>query len=262
MRFPPLRLALIALSCLFLASLLGAGAGFVARQRHLEAFIAAADTAVRRTDPAAFAELLPDLQTRRAGLAGEPQARLAMAEIYAAAARRLPDRRLWLRAALTELDGVELPSGTSPAAGCSLALRRAGLLMDLGRDREARDALNEADRLGATLPEPLRAHLAPELLNSRAYLLASATDPAVRRPDEALRLAHTFIASSDPLADGTRPTGSAPLLDTLAEAWHASGRSDRALAVQRSALALADGEDLAIYLRHYDAYRAAGGETR
>lgn len=135
--------------------------------------------------------------------------------------------------------------------------RLIGALVSAGRDAEARSQLEHAlretpndARLHALLgfvalserryPEALAqsreaVRLAPDLVSARnnlAWILATAPDPSLRDPDEALRLAEELAAHSRaPLADH---------LDTLAAAQAAAGDPEEAARTAERALAAAE----------------------
>ena len=127
----------------------------------------------------------------------------------------------------------------------ALAHLRAALRVDpenlraqrqLGRALAALGQTASADGRSAEALELFRAALRsnPALASARndvAWLLATAADPALRSPDEAVSLAETCEAAGR--------TASANELDTLAAAYAAAGRFDDAQRVARRALALA-----------------------
>lgn len=65
------------------------------------------------------------------------------------------------------------------------------------------------------------------MLNGLAWFLATAQDPALRRPSQAVALAQKAVALA-PLPH---------IWDTLAEAYFAAGQPQRAVAAARAALA-------------------------
>ena len=71
--------------------------------------------------------------------------------------------------------------------------------------------------------------------NDLAWLLATAADPSLRSPEEAVRLAEDLGSAAQP--------PSANELDTLAAAYAAAGRYEAAVRVARRALALAQQQD-------------------
>ncbi|MDJ0864597.1 MAG: tetratricopeptide repeat protein [Myxococcota bacterium] len=87
--------------------------------------------------------------------------------------------------------------------GSQLVFRvaRAGLLLDAGREREA---ASDYRAVVAAAPDHV------EALNNLAWLLATASDPALRDPAEAVRLAERAVALAEPAPP--------ELLDTLARA--------------------------------------------
>ncbi|MDR1519196.1 MAG: hypothetical protein LBU23_03505 [Planctomycetota bacterium] len=90
------------------------------------------------------------------------------------------------------------------------------------------------------------------LLNSRAYLLATAPEAAGRDARRALQLIQLALTSDEELPGGGLASESAALLDTLAAAWLAAGELARASQAQSLALGLADADGLDLYLRRYD----------
>jgi Flp pilus assembly protein TadD len=107
-----------------------------------------------------------------------------------------------------------------------LHVQRAALLERLGREAEAVAAYREALRLGER---------SPGLLNQLAWLLAATPEPGPHSPAEAVRLAEEAVA----LTQGADPN----VLDTLAVAYAAAGRSDKALATAQRALELAEAQN-------------------
>lgn len=98
-----------------------------------------------------------------------------------------------------------------------LLMSRGVLLFELGREREALYDLEEAHRL---VPDD------PEVLNSLAWLLATAKDEHLRQPRRAVRLAGRAV----------RLKPAPHIWDTLAEAYFVFGRPDKAVAAARAAL--------------------------
>ncbi len=201
-------------------------------------------------------DCLDRMARNRAGLGREPAGRLLMAMGYAAAAEYFPAKEPYLRQAMVELDvcGNALEKNENPGLRLMYADLRSQVLMELGRDREA---LRELRFVEDRLRENAGMLNGPELLqhkNNLAYLLASSRDAAVRDPEKALRLAKEVVGSTVILPDGRRPSRVAAYLDTLAEAYFASGNAAQALVVQRTALCLAHSHGLHEYLRHFDKY--------
>ncbi len=202
--------------------------------------------------------VLARLEEQRPALVEDPASRITMAAAYLQAAQMLPHQQPFLRQAADELAAA---AGTTddhlPAdVQHSLLQLETWVFPELERDAEALAALGRLERLleehGARIPRSLWI----QHDNNLAYLLARSRDPAVGDPARALALAKGVIASTTPV-EGRLPTDVAAYLDTLAEAYCASGNPAQALLIQRSALALAEGEGLAVYLEHYDTYREA-----
>ena len=95
-----------------------------------------------------------------------------------------------------------------------------------GRLREAVEHFREALRLDPGLTSAR---------NDLAWLLATAADPSLRSPKEAVRLAEDLGSATGP--------PSANELDTLAAAYAAAGRYEDAVRAARRALALAQQQD-------------------
>ena len=114
-------------------------------------------------------------------------------------------------------------------------LRLVRLLLAEGREREASDWLERVLAAGTA-----------EALNGYAWLRATSSAAGVRNGELALAQAQQAVALEP----------NASYLDTLAAAYAELGQFDKALATQREALALADGnEDLVRELnRHLGAY--------
>jgi tetratricopeptide (TPR) repeat protein len=164
-----------------------------------------------------------------AGLRSERQGDAAGAvERYREARRLAPEderAQAALRRALVAAGG-----GVEVRAMLERSLREtpedARILVELGHLDLAEGHHAEAV---ARTREALR--LRPDLASARnnlAWLLATAPDPSLRDPDEALRLAEGLVAQAR--------APSANLLDTLAAAQAAAGRSDEAVATALRAL--------------------------
>jgi hypothetical protein len=261
-----LVLAAVALAILCAAGLAGAGIGAAYRQWRAQAFFRAAEDFRWNDDAAACEQTLGMLQTQRAALGRHPAARAVMARVYLHAASLLPAPRPCYEAALAEIEeALRLTDprfhATYPGFAFEARSSKIAALQELGRDAAALAEIRILEKAISDLPEALRPAVQVNCENALAYLLASAAAPSVRNPAEALTLAKRMIQAPVLLPDGRMPSNSAALLDTLAEAHHAAGQSARAVEIQRSALALADGQDLEIYLRHDDADRA-GAEAK
>jgi Zn-dependent protease with chaperone function len=90
----------------------------------------------------------------------------------------------------------------------------------------------------------------PDALNNLAYILATSKESAYLQPERALSLAGRAAAiSPEPY-----------VLDTLAEAYHASGRNKEALEAAERALKAAGG-DRSDYLKQVERFRKLVGEN-
>lgn len=109
------------------------------------------------------------------------------------------------------------PDDAQPRLWLAVVLLRAH-----GRERDAIAHLREAARIAPDWPDPL---------NQLAWLLATLPDPALRDPEEAVRLARRAVELSG--------RSSAQVLDTQAAAEAAAGRFDEAVRVAGEALEVA-----------------------
>jgi len=117
------------------------------------------------------------------------------------------------------------------------------LEMKAGRERRALAHLGAAVRLA---PDD------PEALNSLAWLLATAKDPDLRQPRQAVALALAAVQRAP------RPH----IWDTLAEAYFRNGQPHKALAAARAALAAGPTRRLAYYRRQLRRFQKAARESR
>ncbi|MFP3870564.1 MAG: M48 family metalloprotease [Syntrophobacteria bacterium] len=85
----------------------------------------------------------------------------------------------------------------------------------------------------------------PEIMNNLAWVLATTRESSLGEPDRALKLAKR----------AARASPKAYILDTLAEAYHATGQEKQALAAAKKALAAASG-DRSSYLEKVEKFRA------
>ena len=135
-------------------------------------------------------------------------------------------------------DGVEqFRRAVALAPGNSIMhYRLAVALLSLGgHSAEAENHLRQVLQAKPDSPAPIGA---------LAWLLATSPDPAIRKPDEALRLAHRAVG----LTDARNPR----VLDTLAAAEAAVGRFDQAIQTASKAIGLASShhdDDLAREIR-------------
>lgn len=136
---------------------------------------------------------------------------------------RLSLARLLLHEGKIEEAERELALAIEANPGDAEARRgRARALLLLGREREAKDELEEVLRLA-----PTYAHAKGDL----AFLLATAADPALRDPVRAVDLAEAASHATQGRAAG--------VLDALAAAHAAAGRFEDAIAVAEGAAAIA-----------------------
>ncbi|MDR1535167.1 MAG: hypothetical protein LBU64_08745 [Planctomycetota bacterium] len=148
-----------------------------------------------------------------------------------------------------------------PKSSFFFALAAAGVFAEVEDYRKAFASLDRAAKaLEAVEEGEWRRRREIVFLNSRAYLLATAPGGTGRDHELALGLIRTALASREKLPDGSRPSESAAILDTLAAAWRAAGDFSRAGEAQALALGLAETDGLAGYLRRHDQISAAGGE--
>jgi hypothetical protein len=221
----------------------------------------------------AFSEELAKAQEMRSAISGSPTARIMMAEVYLAAAGVLPNSRANLLQAESELN-LAL-AGSSPELESAryryeIARLQSQIFLDLSRPLTAMSAF-ERMRAAARELEHNRqkgdrddrsGYEALNFNNNLAYLLASSPDPKVRDPQRAVELAESVVKSDTLLPGGVYPSSVAAYLDTLAEAYFASNKPRQALAVQETALSLAETTGLSTYIEHYDKYRAAAGKQQ
>ncbi len=114
-------------------------------------------------------------------------------------------------------------------------------LFEQGEEQDALEQLRLAQMLA---PQD------PEVLNTLAWVLATAQDSDLRNPPEALALALQAVGLS-PLPH---------IWDTLAETYYVNGQYARAVAAARSALAAGPRERLEHYKAQLERFRRAAGE--
>ncbi len=132
--------------------------------------------------------------------------------------------------------GVALTQQGQLAEGEAELRRAAALSPDEARVQGGlADNLQRQGRIGEAIDRWREAvRLAPgdaAAANNLAWLLATAADPELRRPDEAVTLAEGVV--------GATGGGDAAMLDTLATAYEAAGRREDAIATARRAAARA-----------------------
>ncbi|MBU2470204.1 MAG: M48 family metalloprotease, partial [Proteobacteria bacterium] len=124
-----------------------------------------------------------------------------------------------------------------------LQMQMGILLFEQGRERQARERLKGALAL---------APRDPEVQNALAWLYATAQDPALRRPREAVALAQEAVALV-PLPH---------IWDTLAEAYFAAGDPRRAEAAARAALAAGPRERQDYFRAQLERFARAARQER
>gem|GEM_PF-1548608 len=191
-------------------------------------------------------------------LRGNPRASLGLAESAFAASQNAPRQIGYYGNIDNLLEGAGELLAPTPFLAFRAETLHSTVLSELGRHREALDALARADEAMAGIPDsPLARALRLILVNQQAYILATAASPQVRNPEKALQLAQLMVSSRDILPDGGYASASAAFVDTLAAAWFSAGYREKALETQSLALGLATPGDLAVYLEHYDLYAGA-----
>ncbi len=124
-----------------------------------------------------------------------------------------------------------------------LQMQMGVLLFEQGREQESLTRLRGALAL---------ARRDPEVLNALAWVYATAQDPALRQPSEAVRLAQEAVARA-PLPH---------IWDTLAEAYFAAGDPGKAAAAARAALAARPSERLDYYRAQLERFGRAARQER
>ncbi len=228
-------------------------------ERHAQIFLFAdeAEEILRCDDADSLQILLPRLQERWSYLTQNASSRIQMAAVYLHAADLFPRQRPYFEAARNEaVQALALCGEENVLLRLQANALAANAALAIGREREAYQALAAAENLLAAQQLPQRWRWKAMHQNNLAYLCATASEPALRDTRQALALAKALLRR--PPGDGEEPASeNAAFMDTLAEAYYANGDYRQALVVQRLALAMACGEDLAIYLKHYDKYAAA-----
>lgn len=248
---------------LLLGAALAAWLGGSAMARYRQTWLALLPAQVATTPENAEA-LLARGKIYAAALADNDLARRNLANAVALTAEISPRRLGFYANANTlygDVDRAKLPNAAERFA---TELAASNALAETGRNREALAALQNAAAALADLPEQDQQPYRLLLVNSQAYLLATIPAEEGGNAEAALNLARLMISSRDALPGGGFASGSAALMDTLASAYHASGRAERAADAQTMALGLADSAGLDIYLRHYDQFvrSTTPGEAR
>lgn len=211
------------------------------------------------TDPASARSILEDVA---AGLAGNTslEAILLLAGIDLQLAELLPEQQMHLLRAAHRLDALRHAHSLEdhpPLIRMRTELLDSMIRFELGEEVAGKVALERAwaafRAMEGLYPEDGMESLRSVLENSEAYLLVKSTDPDLRNPVRARKLAERMIARQ-------RNTENGAFLDTVAKTLYATGEPEQALLVQREALRRAQARDLWILLQHYDIFRAAAGE--
>jgi tetratricopeptide (TPR) repeat protein len=182
------------------------------------------------------------------------------------AANILPDERLWQSEALNLAELAQIQFRENGAGVKSLpntdffcTLLITGLLLDLGQDKLALQKLadiDEKDLLVAAERED-GAECLEQYFNLKAYVLSSSSDPDVRDPDKAMEAIEKVIPG-----DWREGEYDEAYLDTLAECYYVNNQPEKAVEVQKVALAQARETDLAVFVEHYRKYAAAADKKK
>ncbi|MCC8190613.1 MAG: hypothetical protein LIP77_08270 [Planctomycetes bacterium] len=248
----PTRAMKIGRAVILLAALVIAGwlAG-VGTARWREQWLLALPAAVARAAPADVPALLRRGRLYATALPGRPLARWRLAEALVVAAREAPRRLGYLANARLLMAGFDTAQLPSPEAVWEAEVMAAWVQAELGDYPAAFAAIERAEQALEGFSDAATAAAARWLLvNTQAYLLATAPEGEGRDPRRALALAELLVTSRDQVF-GRYGSASAAFLDTLAMACHASGERERAVTVQRLALGLAEPEALAEILENY-----------
>ncbi len=211
---------------------------------------------------AAAEDLLRWAERLRRSASREPGALLAAAGAFLEASRGLdpPRDRLVRQEAITtagrawdlhvEASGGAPPEPVIPSRSYLLRKQQAYVYAEAGREAEARAIYDELLAANAEGETYLRAYL----LNNAAWLLLTAKRTDLRDPGRAMALVRTAVKLHP---DASR---SATILDTLALAHYTAGDVDRAVTVQRRALAHANPSELPALIESYDRFVASQEE--
>lgn len=238
---------------MLLATALLAWLGGTAMSRYRQSWLASLPAQIAAS-PEQAKPLLARGKIYATALADNSLARRDLAYAATLAAEQSPSRLGYFANAdslLRHVDRAKLP-GALERFATDLAASNA--LAELGRNREALDALQRAGAALYALPEREQAAYRLLFVNSQAYLLATISGEEGGDAQTALELAELMISSRDPLPNGAFASDSAAFMDTLATAYHAAGLARQARDTQTLALGLAESHGLDIYLRHYDEF--------
>lgn len=234
-----------------LAALAGIGAVAGRYAARLRAADAAQLPARIAADPSEAPRLLAISRLWAVSQPHNPDLRISAALGLAVQAEREP-RRLGSWGTIASICR-SLPADAEP--GPSARLLFAGVFAELGEWGAAFAQLAGAEAQVEQLPDgPDRRSMQLLLLNTRAWLLATAPAGQGGNPEGALHIAQLAVTSRDKLPGGGYASGEAAFVDTLAAAWFAVGQQDKALQTQKLALGLAAG-DLSAYIENFDRFR-------
>lgn len=205
------------------------------------------------------------------------QGKFETAQVLSYAANFLPERRLWQSDALNLFESAQAleresqEQADNPALDFYCAISISGLLFELGYQKQALEALAGIDEEKLSLESGISANTVTTQVdeerklipteydvyyNLKAYILSSATDPAVRNPALAMKLIDKVFR--DDWQTGNYPPA---YLDTLAECYYANNQPEKAYEIQRKALAGAASEQLTDYLQHFKKYAEAANAS-
>lgn len=242
----------VALVFVLVAAGWAAGTG-VARWR--EAWLSGLPAMVQSARPGDVSGLMAKGRFYAVALADRPAAgrNLGIAAMVAAENAK---RRLGLYANAAALLAASDPLA-EPATDFGAELAGAAVAAEIGEYAEAFTRLARADTLlEGEADETRKRSLRLLLVNTQAYLLATAPERSGRNPEKALHLAQLLVSSRDAAPGGGMASDSAAFMDTLACAWNAAGDAGRARATQRLALGMAEASGLDVYITHYDEFAA------
>lgn len=245
-----------ALAAVLLFSAAGLVGGTLYRQWLTRQVALAYEDFSSQTRPALLRGAMKRLQQSAAPVIEAENMRLVLAQAYLRCAELLPQRSMYLQSALREIERALEKNGVQHDA--EVILFRAGTLAETGNDRAARIAYDRAATVAAGNFHPLTR---AQWLNGKGYLLAVSSDPSVRDPREALRLAEEAVSIETVDHEGKSPSQMPAFIDTLASAAFACGDAKRALRLQTLAISLLQDGNLSDYLHHYDEYADACQQT-
>lgn len=248
---------------LFAAVLLaGWLAGTVASRRRAQ-WVAALPSLVSAADPAETSELLAKGRMLAASLPDQALAARSLALAGMIAAEKAPRRLGYFGNLGNLLDNAPALDDATPDETFMAGLAAAWVYSELGQYGKAFANLEQADTaLRNTPDDAVKRTRRLHLVNTQAYLLATAPEKEGGNPEKALHLSQLLVSSRDEIAPGVNASASPAFLDTLATAWFAAGEAEKAVATQTFALGLAESADLAVYLKHYDEFARASARAR